>query len=223
MSEMNEIKRGDNNVLIFGVSEDADAKSVMTDIVSRFIPNYDINNLMVSRFGKPIQSKQRAIEAVLSSYNDSMKTPKGNRILNTTKQFEKIYLKSDSIIKQREYYTALKIRMNERYKNGETNLFIGYRVHRKDRSYGTVGGGVILAVNTDYYKSVSQNIICLVVSIDIVGVKLLLENGLPVIVLLLYIPPSISFEDYDLFFEFLKSIPGINDHIIIEDFNITEF
>ncbi|KAL3266421.1 hypothetical protein HHI36_010597 [Cryptolaemus montrouzieri] len=107
MSEMNEIKRRENNVLIFGVFEDADAKSVVTGIARKLITYFDINNL-VSRLGKPIQSKQRSIKAVLSSYNDALKMLKGNRILNTTKQFEKIYLRSDSTIKQREYYTALK-------------------------------------------------------------------------------------------------------------------
>ncbi|KAL3287006.1 hypothetical protein HHI36_001492 [Cryptolaemus montrouzieri] len=126
-SEINEIKRRENNVLIFGVSGDADAKSIVTDIVRELIPNYDINNLMVSRLGKPIQSKQGSIKAVPSSYNDAMKMFKGNRILNTIKQFENIYLRSLSTIKQREYYTALKKRIDERYKNGGTNLFIGYR------------------------------------------------------------------------------------------------
>ena len=79
-----------------------------------------------------------------------------------------------------------------------------YLVFRKDRNlqeHGvTRGGGVLLAVNAHFHVThldlsfLTQEI----PQIDIVGVKLISQN---VFIFVLYIPPSISLYDFELFFE----------------------
>lgn len=47
-----------------------------------------------------------------------------------------------------------------------------YSVYRHDRSYGVRGGGVLLAVNGDFYTSQLCELDCSVESVDMVCVKI---------------------------------------------------
>lgn len=72
-----------------------------------------------------------------------------------------------------------------------------YAVYREDRSTGTRGGGVLLAVNSDEYNSEIYEIDCPIQKIDVLAVKISGANYIPVIILLVYIPPNISMNEYD--------------------------
>ncbi|KAG5894985.1 hypothetical protein JTB14_014871 [Gonioctena quinquepunctata] len=97
-----------------------------------------------------------------------------------------------------------------------------YSVYRKDRSYGSRGGGVLLAVDKDLFNSEEFPLTCSIEKIDILGVEIFRKRTTSVIILVVYIPPSISYDEYDELFEFFENFQENNKTIIIGDFNISE-
>mgnify|MGYP005985692597 FL=1 len=106
-----------------------------------------------------------------------------------------------------------------------------YVVFRKDRitegSKVSRGGGVVLAFKdtlstTNLDLSIFNEMLPM---IDIVGAKLQGTNFVKLYVLLIYLPPSTSFDDFSLFFELLSSLKILGDDkvLILGDFNTPSF
>lgn len=107
-----------------------------------------------------------------------------------------------------------------------------YLVYRKDRcltnSRVSRGGGVLLAVDTSLrssalnFSSVTEKIPI----IDIVGVKLIVKHHGAIFIIVVYIPPAISFDHMELFFEAFNSWSNFSDSddvVILGDFNVSGF
>lgn len=100
---------------------------------------------------------------------------------------------------------------------------------RSDRKFEALevskGGGVCLAFRGDMsVVKLDTSLFDVLVSVDIVGVKLLFNN-INIYFFALYIPPKATVETYESLYELFSSLPYIinNKVFIIGDFNISEF
>ena len=103
-----------------------------------------------------------------------------------------------------------------------------YTVFRSDRNFATTGlsrgGGVLLAVDSSF-KCIRINVDALCTAfpgIDILGCKVVLSN-VSVSIFVLYIPPTISSNEFDLFietFETLNCFSTDSKLLILGDFNV---
>ena len=106
-----------------------------------------------------------------------------------------------------------------------------YVVFRNDRNYNLLnssrGGGVLLVVKNSVTCTQVDltSIIRALPTINIICVKISLPNKNYIFVVTVYIPPSTSFEDYELFTDLLSNLEDIhtNKLIIVGDFNIPNF
>ena len=90
------------------------------------------------------------------------------------------------------------------------------------------GGGVLLGVNSTLRASVLDftPITDLISNIDIVGIKLITRHHRKVFIIVVYIPPSTSLENMELFFDAFNSLNNFSDTddvIVFGDFNIPDF
>lgn len=127
MSEMEEIKRRENNVLIFGMAEDVNTKMAVSELIQKVIPNYNTNNIVTSRLGKPLENKTRPIKIVLQNRADAIALLKSSKTLRTDDKYKNVSIRGDFTIIQREHYAKLKRERDERINNGETNVYIKYK------------------------------------------------------------------------------------------------
>lgn len=104
-----------------------------------------------------------------------------------------------------------------------------YTVNRDDRDveYLSRGGGVLLATRDDV-KAVAldmQHIRSAVPLINIVGSRLTFSDETVIYVFVIYISPSVSFDDLALFFDELASLNYVYSEkiLILGDFNIPSF
>lgn len=105
-----------------------------------------------------------------------------------------------------------------------------YVVHRKDRKFQTMnqqqGGGVLLALK-NCIKSEILDVSSFDINfpaIDLLAVKCSI-NCKSIIVLVLYMPPSIALIDFELFFDSLEQydILQANSVVLLGDFNVPNF
>ena len=115
--------------------------------------------------------------------------------------------------------------------NGE--LFnANYNVYRKDRDFTNLGlsrgGGVLLAINnkfscTDLKISTKTTA---TPEIDILGLKISINNKTSLYIFLVYIPPSTSLINIEQFFEILESETNLHSEnvvFLLGDFNAPSF
>lgn len=108
--------------------------------------------------------------------------------------------------------------------------FVVYRCDRDRRALGvSKGGGVLLAVrdvfDSKIYKINLSDLRDSFPTIDIVGCKIVVTNVFFIYVFVIYISPSISFEDYQSFINFFEIGSWFADGnvIVVGDFNATLF
>ena len=84
-------------------------------------------------------------------------------------------------------------------------------VYRKDRNFKNLqvskGGGVLLGIR-DKYKSTAMDltsITSIIPTVDIIGAKVT-DTHESLIVLCVYIPPRINFQDFELLFELISTL-----------------
>lgn len=107
-----------------------------------------------------------------------------------------------------------------------------YNVYRADRNYQAMncsrGGGVLLAINKCWSSSqviINTNDYFLhLQSIDILIVKISTKCS-QLYIILIYVPPNTSNNDFELLFESLESLEFMyeNDILLLGDFNITSY
>lgn len=106
-----------------------------------------------------------------------------------------------------------------------------YRIFRSDRKYDTLkvsrGGGVLIAVNSSIRAvklDLSNLNLTSLPSIDLIGIKLYFQKCI-LQLLLLYIPPALSTNEYSLLFETLCQCNYLYDSnvFIVGDFNLPAY
>lgn len=105
-----------------------------------------------------------------------------------------------------------------------------YTVLRCDRNFAETGlskgGGALLAVKSEFFSEPVNlsYILDNLPLVDIVGCKCLINNFFILFIYVIYIPPSISVEHFELFLNLLEQIISTNGNILIlGDFNIPSF
>lgn len=107
-----------------------------------------------------------------------------------------------------------------------------FSVWRKDRNFQAIGlsrgGGVLLAIRKCFRMSVLDLTVLtnVVVSVDVVGVLADFGNLRKTLILVLYIPPNTSYQDFELFFDLISNyLTSFNNTVImfIGDFNVPLF
>ncbi len=106
----------------------------------------------------------------------------------------------------------------------------GYSVFRRDRSFKECGlsrgGGVLIATKSTLSSSVVSIPQQYDYSIDLLAVKVKLGPNKIIVILTIYIPPSVNCDTYEKFIEFLCTLNCLLDNkecVIIGDFNSTYF
>lgn len=128
LEEIGEIKRRENNVVIFGVPEDEDDPVVIVrDIITNIIPNVNMNNPQVHRLGKRFPGKTRPIKLTLPNKADIPLLIKNNKTLQNNEKFRNVYIRPDQTVRQRDYFLTLRRELMERQKSGENDIMIKYR------------------------------------------------------------------------------------------------
>lgn len=128
VEEFDEIKRRENNVIIFGVPEEVDdPTSIVCDIVSAIVPDLAITNQRMHRLGKRLRGKSRPIKVSLSNNADKLTLIRGNKRLQRIERFKNVYIRPDQTIKQRNYLSLLRQQLMERQQNGEDDIIIRFR------------------------------------------------------------------------------------------------
>lgn len=108
-----------------------------------------------------------------------------------------------------------------------------FSIYRRDRNFIATntsrGGGVLIALNQKIPSTqINANSFCDIfnnlIYIDVVVVKLKLISGF-LYVLVIYVPPSTTIEEYELLFDAIESLYCIyeSDLLIVGDFNIPEY
>lgn len=105
-----------------------------------------------------------------------------------------------------------------------------YVVYRKNRDYLAMnvnrGGGVLLSIKNKFNCTVLDlsRIHLHVPSVDILGVKLN-SHHLTLTILVVYIPPTITFTNFSLFFDLLNELHllGNKDVLFLGDFNVPTY
>ena len=105
-------------------------------------------------------------------------------------------------------------------------------VYRQDRASSrprdSLGGGVLLLVSNRFLScrlDLSQ-LTAAVPLIDVVGVKLMGSDAFKCYVFVIYVPPSVSFVDFSVFFELFSSLQYLNEgvtSVLVGDFNVPSF
>lgn len=105
-----------------------------------------------------------------------------------------------------------------------------YTVIRCDRDFAgtglSKGGGALLAIRSEFFvESIDfSHILDHLPLVDIVGCKCLISNFFILFVYVIYIPPNISVENFELFLNiFEQNISTNNNVLILGDFNVTNF
>lgn len=131
-------------------------------------------------------------------------------------------------------YVFVETWLNDGILDGELFDTDQYNVFRSDRNFAatcsTRGGGVLLAVNQDF-SAVQVNIkpfhdgFLDLVWIDILMVRVQLNNSRWLYILVVYVPPKRHIQVYEKLCELLESFQGLMgpDILVLGDFNIPEF
>ena len=132
--EVREREKRKKNIIVFGFPEQPDTVStdtrstkddeIVNDILTFLQPNVDITILKSQRLGRfnAANANSRPIKATLNNESDVFKyISKANR-LRTMDRFKNINVSTDRTPKQISYFKHLKSQLDERTKNGETNL-----------------------------------------------------------------------------------------------------
>ncbi|XP_044744098.1 uncharacterized protein LOC123306264 [Coccinella septempunctata] len=200
VSEVNEIRRRESNILIFGIPEDSTDEAVYAlDVCREIIPDLDAGDIKAHRVGRRQPDKTRPVKI---HFMDSSHVS--------------IMLKN----KKKLAFSVTETWLRDGVSDSE--LFPGnYSVYRKDRAYGVRGGGVLLAVNDDLFTSELCELEYSVESVDMVYVKISVASGLLFYVILLYIPPDSNINVYNDIFEILEDLNSPESVMILGDFNIS--
>lgn len=106
-----------------------------------------------------------------------------------------------------------------------------YLVYRHDRALQQLalskGGGALLAINSKFHCSETNvsSVTTVLPMVDFLGVKISLDHSMDLFIFVVYIPPRISYAEFELFFDLLNKITQIHsDHVILlGDFNTPSF
>lgn len=129
ISELNEIRRRENNILIFGIPENTvNIKEFVRTLISDILPDANVPDFTVLRLGKliPTDNKSRPVKVILPAANYGHQILKNNSKIKAMDRYRDIYVRPDQTIRQREYFLKLKQELNDRTAAGETNLLIKY-------------------------------------------------------------------------------------------------
>ena len=107
-----------------------------------------------------------------------------------------------------------------------------FDVYRRDRDYqclnNTLGGGVMLMTSSRFLTSrldLSQ-ITSEVPAVDVLGVRIACGDGLKCHVYVVYIPPSIAYDEFNLFFELFGAVLCQQKNVktvLVGDFNAPQY
>lgn len=128
ISEIAEIKQRENNLLLFGIPEDADdQEAVVEDVLRIVVPGFDISGSKMHRLGRPSPGKCRPIKIIMPDSCNHSVFIKNNKKIRTIEKFKDVYIKPDMTIMQREHLLRLRRELKERHDSGEQNLIIKYK------------------------------------------------------------------------------------------------
>ncbi|XP_050512849.1 uncharacterized protein LOC126888546 [Diabrotica virgifera virgifera] len=237
-TELNQIKRKESNILIFGVPEteihlQAYIENMFTAISMNRNPQ--LNGLHVSRLGlqpSANSNKCRPIKVTFPNSNQVTNFLKLNPKLKSLDCYKNIYMRSDQTVMQREYTSKIKKELSDRLaaeswlRDGvrSSELFPEdtYTVYRKDRSFGKFGGGVIFAVNNNVCHSEQHSVVFPIEKIDVLCVKVFKTNIKPIFFITVYFPPNVTFSEYSDFFDYIETFHETHEVVLIGDFNLTD-
>lgn len=133
--ELSERQRRQNNIMIFGVLEDAPSEGqtrhqldtvTATDIILKAYSDAKVENIKVFRVGRENHLKARPIKVILESSVDVKAVIRRAKEVRKIDFYKNISLGYDRTPKQIEEYKQLRTTMDSRLLNGETNLKIKY-------------------------------------------------------------------------------------------------
>lgn len=137
LHELSDRNARKSNIIIFGIPEtpgNASREQSTTDNEAvlrtlRFlVPSTDINPISLFRLGKydPSKPRPRPIKVKLPRDELVGTLLKNTKNLKTNKDFSNIVIASDRTPRQQEHYRSVRMELQQRLNNGETNLTIKY-------------------------------------------------------------------------------------------------
>ncbi|KAJ3644178.1 hypothetical protein Zmor_026849 [Zophobas morio] len=134
VQEVLERQKRSSNIIVFNVPEHSKSipRSKRLNKDKRFVSElsvdheYDYANFHCQRLGKFNASRITPIKVFLNSEQDVSNIIRKAENLITTEQYKDIRLSYDRTPKQLDFYKQLKQEMNDRIRQGETNLKIRY-------------------------------------------------------------------------------------------------
>ena len=136
VQEVLERQKRSSNIIVFNVPEHAESiprsegldkdKRFVSEVLNSVDHEYDYANFHCQRLGKFNASRITPIKVFLNSEQDVSNIIRKAKNLITTEQYKNIRLSYDRTPKQLDFYKQLKQEMNDRIRQGETNLKIRY-------------------------------------------------------------------------------------------------
>ncbi|KAG5885211.1 hypothetical protein JTB14_012234 [Gonioctena quinquepunctata] len=131
ITELNEMRHREKNILIFGIPEnEPNLDNFIQDAFSSVDPMMVMDSLHFSRIGRlppNDPNKCRPVKVELPGTTHVLSLLKRNKKLQANRKYQDIYFRADQTVKQREHFLKTRQELNERERNGETNLVIKYK------------------------------------------------------------------------------------------------
>lgn len=136
IQEIDQRQKRKKNVIIFGSSESGnsvtemqgqDKQFVSEILVHSDIPDININDIQISRLGKPNSNKSRPLRLIMPNEKVVTSFIKSHQKIRRNQKFKKLTIASDKTHMEMEYYHSLKKELKRRQDAGEMNLVIKYR------------------------------------------------------------------------------------------------
>ncbi|KAG5899003.1 hypothetical protein JTB14_001529 [Gonioctena quinquepunctata] len=109
MKAINGMRQHENNILIFGISEDVSSlKDFFLDAVSVIKPDQDLNSTLPNKLDVPVLVKN-------------------SKHLQSTEKYKGIYIRPDQTAMQRDHYLNLRKELNQLNDAGEGEYAIKYK------------------------------------------------------------------------------------------------
>lgn len=127
VSEVNDMRRRENNVLIFGISEDCTNETVYSlNVCREIIPDLDAAGIEVTRLGRRQPNKTRPMKVRFMEGSHVSVMMKNKKKLGLSDEFKHLNVRPDLTIRQREYQRQVWKDLNARRECGEEDIYISY-------------------------------------------------------------------------------------------------
>lgn len=134
VNEVTERQNRKSNLIIFGVEEvpedgDRDVVTLQDSIQTRAIleyvlPDYRSEELHVQRLGRRSRNRNRPIKISLRNGQEVSNFLRHAKKLRNSDNYNNVFISSDKTPRQIQFYKQVKEELNDRKRNGETNLKI---------------------------------------------------------------------------------------------------